>query len=108
MRLFFAFFTSWTYLRFFMRNELTKTYGDPSNSFSFAMFFPEVVRTPVEKFSNAIFNLVNFTGLFDKVFKQQTEIPGSSSIERKKAMNKMDSELNTLLESDLKNAIEEV
>ncbi len=43
IRLPFAFYFSWVYLRYFMRNELTKEYGDPSTSFSFAYFFPEKI-----------------------------------------------------------------
>jgi len=69
VRLPFAFLTSWVYLRFFMRNELTKTYGDPSNSFAFANFFPERIRSPIEKCSDVVFKLVDSTGLFNKIFK---------------------------------------
>ena len=64
-----SFFTSWLYLRFFMRNELTKSYGDPSNSFSFAMLFPEIIRTPIEKCTNPIYKLVNINGMLDRVLK---------------------------------------
>jgi len=64
-----AFVFSWMYLRFFMRNELTKSYGDPSNSFSFANFFPEKIRSPFEKCSDFIFRIVESTGLFRKVFR---------------------------------------
>lgn len=88
IRLFFAFFNSWFYLRYFMRNELTKTYGDPSNSFAFAMFFPERIRPPFEKCSESIYKLVDKIGLvsllsIDRIFKNKhNPMGGTSEIER--------------------------
>jgi len=91
-----------------MRNELTKSYGDPSNSFSFANFFPEAIRGPFEKCSDVIFNIVESTGLFRKVFwpfnrsSENVPLAGASDIERKKAMKKMDKELHPPPPKELK------
>lgn len=84
-----------------MRNELTKTYGDPSTSFAFSQFFPEWIRPPFEKLSDIVFKIMDSSGIFNKVFKPRwsSELPinGSSDLERMKALKKMDKELDSLI-----------
>lgn len=86
-----------------MRNELTKSYGDASNSFAFANFFPERIWMPFEKLQDLIYNFMNKTGIFDKVFKprwsHELPVSGSSDIERIKALKRMDEELDSLIKS---------
>lgn len=90
-----------------MRNELTKEYGDPSNSFSFANFFPERIREPFEKISNYTYKGVSSIPFLKKLLRptdQYEKLPLStpeataSSLDRHKAMTKMDKELDSLLQ----------
>ena len=43
---------AWVYLRFYQRQNGTKEKGDMSDSFTFASFFPEVVRPPIAILAN--------------------------------------------------------
>ena len=43
---------SWVYLRFYQRQSGGKEKGDMSDSFTFASFFPEVVRPPIAILAN--------------------------------------------------------
>jgi hypothetical protein len=61
----FAFFTSWTYLRFFRSSPLmassatgdTETVrGDASDTFAFAYFFPEPLHGPIAKISDYVYD----------------------------------------------------
>jgi hypothetical protein len=66
----FAFFTSWTYLRFFRKTSLlsaaatggetttTTMKGDASDTFAFAYFFPEPIHTPVSIISENVYQIL--------------------------------------------------
>ncbi len=60
-----GFFTAWTYLRFYRKSPaLTSSStgdgltlrGDPSDTFAFACFFPDVVQPPVAAVGNAVYH----------------------------------------------------
>lgn len=63
--------TSWTYLRFYKRQpDLSGTStsgeglrGDASETFAFAMFFPDVMQPPVAAFSNQVYNVMVAIGV---------------------------------------------
>eukprot|EP00210_Caulerpa_lentillifera_P005743 g5491.t1 len=50
--LFFGSYYSWFYLRFLQIDKDTRLKGDPSPSFSFASFFPEMMQGVVNKFAS--------------------------------------------------------
>jgi membrane associated rhomboid family serine protease len=61
----FAFLTSWVYLRFYRVSPLMTTAtggdvptikGDASDTFAFAYFFPEPIHTPISKVADQIYN----------------------------------------------------
>ena len=66
----FAFMTSWTYLRFFRETQLlsaaatggetstTTMRGDASDTFAFAYFFPEPIHTPVALVSDHVYQIL--------------------------------------------------
>ena len=90
-----------------MRNELTKTYGDFSHSFSFKMLFPKLIRFPIEKIEKMIYNLVNRSGCLKRVFRSDRRGDGplharnplsrSSKIERTKAMRTLEEKLGNIM-----------
>ncbi|XP_072026842.1 transmembrane protein 115-like [Amphiura filiformis] len=45
---------SWVYLRFYQRQSDGKEKGDMSDSFTFASFFPEVIRPPIAILANTV------------------------------------------------------
>jgi len=60
-----SFMVSWTYLRFYKTTfpdldtpQSAGLRGDASETFAFAEFFPEPVRTPVATFSDQVYNLL--------------------------------------------------
>eukprot|EP01097_Dermamoeba_algensis_P002999 TRINITY_DN2206_c0_g1_i1.p2 TRINITY_DN2206_c0_g1~~TRINITY_DN2206_c0_g1_i1.p2 ORF type:complete len:143 (-),score=31.49 TRINITY_DN2206_c0_g1_i1:153-581(-) len=61
---FFGFLISWTYLRFFQVSGDIK--GDHSDSFSFASFFPELLRPFVSLVSGVIYIIVSNIGIIPK------------------------------------------
>jgi hypothetical protein len=64
----FAFITSWTYLRFYRAQHLltasstgsegSTVRGDASDTFAFAHFFPEPIHTPVAAISDKIYDIL--------------------------------------------------
>jgi hypothetical protein len=63
----FAFFTSWAYLRFYRVSPLLSSAtggegptvrGDASDTFAFAFFFPEPIHTPLASVSNQLYSLL--------------------------------------------------
>ena len=66
----FAFLTSWTYLRFFRKTQLlsaaatggetstTTMRGDASDTFAFAYFFPEPIHTPVSIVAENVYQIL--------------------------------------------------
>ena len=63
--------TSWTYLRFYKRQpDLSGTStsgeglrGDASETFAFAMFFPDVMQPPIASFTDAVYNILVSIGV---------------------------------------------
>eukprot|EP01119_Soliformovum_irregulare_P019498 TRINITY_DN6188_c0_g1_i1.p1 TRINITY_DN6188_c0_g1~~TRINITY_DN6188_c0_g1_i1.p1 ORF type:complete len:238 (+),score=60.49 TRINITY_DN6188_c0_g1_i1:291-1004(+) len=53
---FFGLIISWTYLRFYQKKD--QILGDMSDTFSFASFFPELIRPPATILGNIVFNLL--------------------------------------------------
>jgi hypothetical protein len=61
-----AFFTSWTYLRFFRKTSLlsaatgegTTMKGDASDTFAFAYFFPEPIHTPIAIIADHLYQIL--------------------------------------------------
>jgi hypothetical protein len=61
-----AFFTSWTYLRFYRKTQIMSAAtgegatikGDASDTFAFAYFFPEPVHTPVAIISDHLYQIL--------------------------------------------------
>lgn len=60
----FGFMTTWIYLRFYRKTQLLSTshtgegstiYGDASETFAFAYFFPDPIYTPVSIVSNKLY-----------------------------------------------------
>jgi len=50
--LFYGTYSAWFYLRFIQVDPRTQLRGDPSPSFNFASFFPEMVRPAADKFAS--------------------------------------------------------
>ncbi|XP_071960562.1 transmembrane protein 115-like [Antedon mediterranea] len=47
-------FVAWVYLRFYQKQSDGKILGDMCDHFSFASFFPEIIRPPIAVFSNTV------------------------------------------------------
>ena len=66
LRLPFAMYFSWFYLRFLMPNKCEL--GDPSDAFALFTFFPYTLRPQVAAWSFALFTAINDnTGAFDYI-----------------------------------------
>jgi len=99
-------FSAWVYLRFFQRHSRGR--GDLAEHFSFASFFPKVLRGPIGFFSNALFNiLVKFricqktTYRYDVAAPSNITIslPGTSEADAERRRKKALAVLNQRLQS---------
>jgi hypothetical protein len=86
-----------------MKSELTGSYGDTSLKFSFVQLFPSFCQNHAEKLANFGFSFINFAGSFKNFIKKKdSPLEGSSEIERKKALKKLDSEIQKIEKKEKK------
>jgi hypothetical protein len=96
LRLPFAMYFSWFYLRFLMPNKTEL--GDSSDAFALFTFFPYSVRPQVAAFSYGIFTTINeSTGVFDYIQRRfRSPLQNTNVVDRKKALEELDEEIKSL------------
>ena len=87
-----GFTTSWTYLRFYRKTQLLSTsltgdssiiYGDASETFAFAHFFPDPIHTPISVLSNSIYSCLISLKLCSPVSAELIEASNEEIVARR-------------------------